>query len=132
MTKYTTMTVAMALVGAMMVGGCAGGGGAVTGTEGKPTEGVVHSVSEKDLAETNSRTALEGDEVTLWVNGLGCPQCATNIDKALENVPGVMSVQVDLGAGKVLIGLGGRSRPSPHDLSEAVKDAALTLVKIEK
>lgn len=127
MKRFTTFaSLALVLVSLSALTGCKSSGGAAAAKE----EGVVHSVSQADIAATHSTEPITADSVTLLVNGLGCPQCATNIDKALENVRGVQSVQVDLSNGKVLVGLVGRQRPSPHRLSEAVTDAGLTLVKI--
>ena len=66
------------------------------------------------------------------MNGLGCPLCATNIDRQLERLPGVSGVQVDLSVGKVTLAFEGQERPSPHQISEAVEDAGFTLVKVEQ
>lgn len=126
--KFAPM--ALALTGALLLWGCQGGG--TPGSGEKVPEGVVHQVTPEDIAATHAQTPVTGDEVVLLVNGLGCPQCATNIDRALERVPGVTSVQVDLGSGKVTVGLGSKRKPTPHELSEAVADAGLTLVKIER
>jgi len=95
--KFAPM--ALALTGALLFGGCQGGG--TPGAGEKVPEGVVHQVTPED-------------------------------NKTLERVPGVTSVQVDLGSGKVTVGLGSKRKPTPHQLSEAVVDAGLTLVKIER
>ena len=121
---------ALALTGALLLGGCQGSG--TPGAGEKVPEGVVHQVTPEDIAATHTQTPVTGDEVVLLVNGLGCPQCSTNINKTLERVPGVTSVHVDLGSGKVTVGLGSKRKPTPHQLSEAVVDAGLTLVKIER
>ena len=98
-----------------------------------PDEGqhVEHRATLGDIEFIKSETPLTTDHVVLWVNGLGCPQCASNIDLQLERLPGVDDIRVDLGAGKVDVGLSGSSRPSPHSFAEAVTDAGFTLVKIE-
>lgn len=90
-----------------------------------------HAVTQDDLRLVESTQPVRSDSVVLWVNGLGCPQCASNIDLQLARLPGVKGVRVDLGGGKVDVGLSGDSRPSPHDFAEAVTDAGFTLVKIE-
>ncbi len=93
---------------------------------------INHEVSAADLAAARSGTALPADSAVLWVNGMGCPLCASNIDKQLVRVPGVNSVKVDLGEGKVWLTLKpGAAHPSPARLGEAVEDAGFTLVKVE-
>ncbi len=93
---------------------------------------VVHHVSESDLEFTHSKQALEGTSATLWVNGLGCPQCASNIDQQLKRTRGVTGIRTDLGTGKVYLTLNGTSNPSPFTLSERTLDAGFTLVKVEQ
>jgi copper chaperone CopZ len=122
---------AFALVAsAALLAGCAGGSGsAVVAPEENP---VNHESTPQDLAFTASTAPLASDSVVLWVNGLGCPLCATNIDKQLERVKGVEKVAVDLGQGKVTLGLKpGAAHPSPARLKEAVEDAGFTLVKVD-
>ena len=107
------------------LGGCAG---EVVQQQQADSE---HTVTQDDLRLVESTQPVRSDRVVLWVNGLGCPQCASNIDLQLARLPGVKRVRVDLGDGKVDVGLRGDSRPSPHDFAEAVTDAGFTLVKIE-
>lgn len=93
---------------------------------------VVHHVSESDIEFTHSKKALEGTSATLWVNGLGCPQCASNIDQQLKRTTGITGIRTDLGSGKVYLTLNGKANPSPYILSERTLDAGFTLVKIEQ
>lgn len=92
---------------------------------------IIHTVTPEDVAATRSKAPIQAESVVLWVNGLGCPQCASNIDKQLLRMTGVKSVYVDLSNGKVTMDLRPQARPSPYRLSEAVADAGFTLVKIE-
>ncbi len=93
---------------------------------------INHEVNPADLEAVKSKTAIAANNVTLWVNGLGCPLCASNIDMQLVRVPGVKTVYVDLSVGKVTIGLDpAKPHPSPARLNDAVLDAGFTLVKIE-
>jgi copper chaperone CopZ len=92
---------------------------------------VTHTVTPADLAFAQSKDPLPGREAVLYVNGLGCPLCASNIDRQLERVPGVTGVKVDLSVGLVTLNLSGRGNPSPLRLGEAVEDAGFTLVKVE-
>jgi copper chaperone CopZ len=77
-------------------------------------------------------TPIEGaDEVVLGVHGLGCPQCATNIDLQLAALPGVRAVDVDMHEGKVRVTLSGDQHPSRLDLARAVRASGFTLVSLE-
>lgn len=93
---------------------------------------IIHHVSDADKALTRSKEPLSGQTATLWVNGLGCPQCASNIDQQMNRTKGVTSVRTDLGQGKVYLTLDGKNNPSPYTLSERTLDAGFTLVKVEQ
>jgi copper chaperone CopZ len=93
---------------------------------------IIHTVTDADLARADSKEPLPGVAATLWVNGLGCPQCASNIDQQMLRTEGVTSVRTDLGEGKVYLTLTGKNNPSPHTLSERTLDAGFTLVKVEQ
>jgi copper chaperone CopZ len=114
---------------AVALGGCAAGNTA--GGE-KMSEGVVHQASDDDRARTKSTEPLEWDSALLWVNGLGCPQCSNNVDRQLKRISGVQDVRVDLSAGKVTVKFVPGRRPSAQRLSQAMDNAGVTLVKIEK
>lgn len=55
------------------------------------------------VAEPGPNTAI------LWVHGMACPQCANNINLQLLKVPGVKSVRIDMGSGRVREAFGGES-----------------------
>lgn len=130
-----------------LVGGCASSGGhssskhhasadaSPAGTSATQAagseEGIVHVATAEQTAATHSRKPITASTAVLYVNGLGCPLCATNIDKQLMRVDGVSAAQVNLGNGTVAIALTGVKRPSAHDISESVLDAGFTLVRIE-
>ncbi|HLO40952.1 MAG TPA: heavy-metal-associated domain-containing protein [Phycisphaerales bacterium] len=120
------LTLAFSL--AFVLPGCASPGG-----HSDPSEenAVVHAATADQIAATHSTKPITSNSAVLYVNGLGCPLCATNIDKQLLRVDGVSAAQVNLGAGTVTIALTGAKRPSAHDLSESVLDAGFTLVRIE-
>jgi len=92
---------------------------------------VIHETSPADLRAVHSNTPIASAGATLYVNGLGCPLCASNIDRQLVRVPGVKKVTVDLSEGKVALDFKDSPRPSPHQLESAVADAGFTLVKLE-
>jgi copper chaperone CopZ len=118
----------LVLAGSFVLAGCASSGGTPAVNQ---ENAVVHIVSAEDEAATHSKEPLTAQTAVLWVNGLGCPQCATNIDFQLKRLRGVQDVYTDLGSGKVTVSMGSGTKPSPYRLSEAVKDAGMTMVKIE-
>lgn len=119
------------LGGVVALSGCATSAPAPTKAS-MEENAVVHSVSQADEAATHSKSPLDTSKVVLWVNGLGCPQCATNADLQLKRIRAVSGVRTDLGQGKIYVDLLGKgAKPSPHDFSEAILDAGFTLVKIE-
>lgn len=121
-------TAGAGLVVSVMLLGCAGGGQ----PRGTMAEGVVHQVTDDERAMTRSAAPLEWDSAVLWVNGLGCPQCSNNVDRQLKRISGVQDVHVDLSGGKVTARFMPGRRPSGQRLSQAMENAGVTLVKIEK
>ncbi|MFN0132173.1 MAG: heavy-metal-associated domain-containing protein [Phycisphaerales bacterium] len=93
---------------------------------------VNHEVSADDRAATKSTAPVSSDKVVLWVNGLGCPLCATNADRQLKRMKGVASVDTDISTGKITVMLSSSLRPSPAQFGEAVEDAGFTLMKVEQ
>lgn len=91
---------------------------------------VVHTYTPVEYTAAHDEAPLKAASATLFVNGMGCPLCVSNVDKQLVRVSGVQSVKVDLGAGTVDVGLAGKTKPSAAALAKAVDDAGLTLVKI--
>ena len=67
----------------------------------------------------------------VWVNGMGCPLCATNVDQQLRRVPGVTSVAINLGTGMVTVGVDAAQPPAESALAQAVRDSGFTLVGIQ-
>jgi copper chaperone CopZ len=120
------------IVGGLLLAGCAatGGGGSV---KSDSEEGFVHAPADAaHAAMLASDEPLTTPSAVLFVNGLGCPQCATNIDLQLLRLRGVDEAKVDLSNGTVVLGLkASGTRPSPRRLVRAVEDAGFTLVKIE-
>jgi len=82
-------------------------------------------------AETEAML-LDGDRVALlWVNGMGCPLCANNVDRQLRRLDGVERVTVDLGTGLITAHLTEGARPSRQQLERAVTNSGFTLVRAE-
>ncbi|MFM9957585.1 MAG: heavy-metal-associated domain-containing protein [Phycisphaerales bacterium] len=123
-----------ALIGLTSCASSGGGSGEGQHVPGTTEEQIIsHEVSPEDIAKAKSRKALASNEAVLYVNGMGCPLCATNINMQLERVRGVTDVKVDLGVGKVTVFmLPNTAHPSPAVLGDAVEDAGFTLVKVEE
>ncbi len=92
---------------------------------------VQTGITEADRAFAASKEPLTSDGARLYVNGMGCPLCASALDLQLKRVQGVDAATVDLSKGQVDVALSGKSRPSPQRLADAVADAGFTLVKVE-
>jgi copper chaperone CopZ len=127
---YITLAATLTLATAFTtITGCA--------TTSKPADANAvatpkHTATSAEAAAARSPDAITSDRVVLYVNGLSCPQCATNVDDQLKRVRGVQSVQTDLSNGRVTLELTpGKPHPSPATLAEAVEDAGFTLVKVE-
>lgn len=130
------MLASSALLAPAFLGGCTSSGSQTAAgsaaAEPEYEEGaVIHEVTAADKAALASKTPLESSAATLYVNGLGCPLCATNVDLQLKRVSGVSNMTVDLSTGKVDIAMAGPVKPSPKRLADAIADAGFTLVKIE-
>lgn len=124
-----TLIALVSAISVVSISGCSGGRAA-----GEPQyeEGaVIHQATAADLEAVKSKEPLAANQALLYVNGLGCPLCATNVDVQLKRIKGITDAKVDLGAGTVLIDMPGQTKPSPKRLADAVEDAGFTLVKIE-
>jgi len=75
--------------------------------------------------------AKASNTATLVVHGMGCPQCASNVDRQLLKVPGVENVKVDMGTGRVVVDYSTTNPPSREQLTKAIEETGFTLVKIE-
>lgn len=90
-----------------------------------------HAPTDADAVAMLDKSEIKARWVTLYVNGLGCPQCASNIDLTLAKIDGISWMYVDLGHGVVQMKMAeGAKHPSPLELKNKVADAGFTLVKI--
>ncbi len=121
-----------ALIILPVLGGCAASSSSTAATRAPDADenAVMHTYTPADYAAAHDKDPLSAASATLFINGMGCPLCVSNVDKQLERVKGIDSIRVDLGAGTVHVGFVGKTRPSPAQLAEAVDNAGLTLVKI--
>ena len=83
--------------------------------------------------QSNSMGTAVADPHTavLTVHGMGCPQCANNVDSQLMKVPGVESVSINMGSGRVLAKLSPSNHPTRDQLAKAIGETGFTLVKID-
>lgn len=119
----------MVLTAALCVGvaGCKSGGSDAAGGDHE-----ARSATSAEASLLRDTTTVSGASATLTVYGLSCPLCANSTDQQLLKVAGVTSVEVDLGEGKVKVGLSGDPRPTRAALTKAVKDAGFTVIRIEE
>lgn len=95
-------------------------------------EVIEYDITDADRKALESTAPMKSASAALVVNGLGCPQCASNVDVQLVRLKGVDHANVDLSTGVVTITMSGEKRPSPKDLREAVLDAGFTLVRVQE
>lgn len=118
---------------AVVLTGCASGGGTggVAAAGSMEENAIIHQVSQAEMEAARAERPISGKRAVLWVNGLGCPLCATNIDLVLAKVKGVSNVKVDLSTGKVSLDVDPATPPTAARLATVVEDSGFTLVKIE-
>lgn len=92
-------------------------------------DAVVHVATDADRAYLASKSPIDAERVTLAVNGLSCPLCATNVDKQLQGLRGVNSAAIDFANGQIDLNLVD-PKPSPAMLAHAIDRAGFTLIKI--
>lgn len=93
---------------------------------------VSYTATPEEARQLASTTPLDSGSLKLYMNGLSCPLCATNVDQQVDDLPGTSDVKVDLRTGIVTVRIEGTERPSPKQLADAADQAGVTLVKIER
>ncbi len=78
----------------------------------------------------NDDRPVESNGATLWVHGMSCPKCVSNVDITLKKVSGVQDVSINMAQGIVRVGFAAGAHPTPRQLAHAVDDAGLTLVRM--
>lgn len=84
-----------------------------------------------DLAAVNDEAMPGGPVATMWIKGMACPFCATNLEGQLEKVKGVGKITIDLGTGKVVMVLDPTMPATKEAMARAVDDSGFTLDRIE-
>lgn len=69
---------------------------------------------------------------TLEVNGLACQHCADRLEKQLQTLNGVQSVQFDLAAKQVEVDVADDQELQEEQLRTAVTESGFTLVSVDK
>lgn len=98
--------------------------------EANPEVRAVVEPAAWHVREAEDRSLITGEEVRLTVHGMSCPKCANNIERQVERVVGVSTIDIDMGQGHVLVGFRPAVRPSPRDLARAIQNTGFTLVEI--
>lgn len=133
MLMKTLTALTLSITTALLTGCASGGAGSADATGGHMAENAVnHAANPADLAALESTTPMKANQVTLWVNGLGCPQCASNADIQLKRLSGVVLTKTDLSNGKIDVTLTGAAHPSPNQFKHAIEDAGFTLIRAEE
>jgi len=114
------------------LGACASDQSAASASSADTEQAVTYTATADEAALIKSDQPLPPGPIVMYMNGLSCPLCATNIDQQVEQLPGVSDVKVDLSTGKVKASLTGPSTPSPRQLANAADAAGVTLIKIAR
>ncbi|MFT3686629.1 MAG: heavy metal-associated domain-containing protein [Phycisphaerales bacterium] len=132
MNAFARSAVLLALASITTLAACASNQTA-SGGAGTPTgeNAVTHVTTQADADRLNDTNAIASNRVRLYVNGMGCPQCVSNIDLQLGKIRGVKSSKVNLGDGTVDVELYAKDHPSPAQIHKAV-GGDFTLVKLEE
>lgn len=93
---------------------------------------ATYTATPEEAKLVASAEPLAAGPVKLYMNGLACPLCATNIDQQLGDLPGIQNIKVDLKTGIVTAAIVGDQRPAPKQIAAAADQAGVTLVKIER
>lgn len=115
------LRVVLAIAAGLWMSGCAG------------SNTTREHVAARDPMRTDATAAEPAapNTAVLTVHGMGCPQCANNVDSQLMKVPGVESVAIAMGSGRVLARLSPSSPPTRDQLVKAIENTGFTLVKIQ-
>ncbi|MCX8126805.1 MAG: cation transporter, partial [Dehalococcoidia bacterium] len=84
----------------------------------------VMPIFEKLVSKDEKMTA----ETTLTITGMTCNKCVMHVTRALQRVPGVTSVKVNLATGKAVVEYD-RTRAGLANMERAVKDAGYGLAE---
>lgn len=109
----SVFAIALAALSALLSAGCQGGRATNTSNADAAQAGQLAA----------DATPIDSPSATLFVKGMSCPLCATNIDRSLLRVEGVHSVDVDMSTGQVKVDFVGKTRPTRAQLARAVANS---------
>ncbi len=84
-----------------------------------------------DDADSRATMPVVADSAVIWVQGMSCPKCVTNVDLQIRRLPGVSNVAINMNAGTVAVTFDGINRPTHRELRGAVEDAGLSYLRAE-
>ena len=76
-------------------------------------------------------TATNTEKINLKLRGMSCASCASSIEEAISNVPGVAECNVNFGAEQAAIAYNPR-RTSIEDIQDAVEEAGYSSYSLQK
>lgn len=104
---------------------------AAVGCQSSPeSTAAEHTEHQAEGAEQSVSTEAAPHTAVITVYGMGCPQCANNVDLQLMRVAGVESVTIDMGSGQVFAKLTPQRYPTRDQLAQAINETGFTLVDI--
>ncbi|MCG8612545.1 MAG: cation transporter [Pseudomonadales bacterium] len=74
----------------------------------------------------------QGPIYQVGVDGLACPFCAYGIEKQLQKLDGVQSVEVDVGKGNVVVTMKDDRQLRREQVEQAVKKAGFSLRSFDR
>ena len=90
-------------------------------------EACASCAGKTDPAAEAEPVAAAEPVAVIDAKGMGCPLCASNIDRRMQKLDGVTWTKIDLGKGEVIVGLDpNESTPTAQELQDAVNDAGYT------
>lgn len=84
-----------------------------------------------NLTAVEDEAMPSGPVATMWIKGMACPFCATNLEGQLEKVKGVTKISINLGTGKVVMALDPTMPATREAILKAVDNSGFTLDRIE-
>ena len=68
---------------------------------------------------------------TMWVKGMTCPFCASNLETYMAKIDGLEKIDADLATGRVLVQIASFEDDTESVLRKAVEDSGFSVDRIE-
>ena len=85
----------------------------------------------RDDGSTNAVSFAQGRTVTMIVNGMTCPFCASNLEEHLAKIDGIERTSANLGTGRVLVQVASFGSGTEATLRKAVNESGFTVKRFE-